>query len=287
MVFSSLAFGDVVGVQRGLARPDGDLLWLDLPVAAELVPTHLDVGADDEVGPVGGPTGVLLPLHPAPLQRQPREHAGLGGADGGAPDRVVGLGGVPEVGDDVEAAVLELGGLRVLVAVDQVLVGGDRHQPLGLRLHPRGPEGGDVEPRVAVEHQLVADDVERRLRVDGVLGHLAAWDVDDRAVPAELRTDVETVREVAAGGVLRHGGPSGGRSVRLRTGRSLFDSPPTRCAARRYTGWESLLPWGGMTCATTLPTPRLSPTWSEGGTDLLGRGIPRSRWTATSPHRGP
>ena len=230
--------GDVLGVQRGLAGPDRDLLGLDLPVAAELVPADLDVGADDQVGPVGGSAGLLLPLLPAPLQGQAGEHAGLGGADGGAADRVVGLGGVPEVGDDVEAAVLELCGLRVLVAVDEVLVRGLGHQLLGLRLHPGGAEGRDVEPGVPVEHQLVHDHVVRRLRVHGVLGHPASRDVDDGAVPAELGSDVEPVLEVAAGGVLRHRWPSGRTSVRVRTGRGSADPSAYPMGSRRATSGQ-------------------------------------------------
>ena len=68
-----------------------------------------------------------------------------------------------------DAARLELGGLRVLVLVDHVLVEALGHQPLGLRLHPRGDERREVQPRVAVEHQLVVDDLVRDVR-----GHLAA-----------------------------------------------------------------------------------------------------------------
>ena len=71
----------------------------------------------------------------------------------------LGVRRVPEVGEDVDAAHLELGRLRVLVLVDHVLVEALGHQLLGLRLHPGGDEGRQVEAGVAVEHQLVVDDL--------------------------------------------------------------------------------------------------------------------------------
>ena len=63
---------------------------------------------------------------------------------------------------------LDLGGLRVLVLVDHVLVEALGHELLGLRLHPGRDERRDVQARVAVEHQLVVDDLVRDVR-----GHLA------------------------------------------------------------------------------------------------------------------
>jgi hypothetical protein len=79
----------------------------------------------------------------------------------------------------VDAAALDLGGLRVFVLVDDVLVRRLRHQARGLRLHPRGHEGGQVEPGVAVQHQLVVDDLVcdlgvHRLPGDAQLGHTRA-----------------------------------------------------------------------------------------------------------------
>jgi len=50
-------------------------------------------------------------------------------------------------------------GLRVLVLVDHVLVERLGHQALGLRLHPRSDERGEVEARVAIEHEFVVDDL--------------------------------------------------------------------------------------------------------------------------------
>ena len=66
-------------------------------------------------------------------------------------------GRVPEVAEDVDAAHLELGRLRVLVLVDHVLVEAVTHQLSRLRLHPGRHEGGQVEAGVAVQHQLIGD----------------------------------------------------------------------------------------------------------------------------------
>ena len=87
-----------------------------------------------------------------------------------------------------------------------------------------------------VEHQLVLDDVVRRLGVHRVLGHPAAGDVDHGPVTAELRADVEAVLEVAGGGVLRH--RWGGLPSRTATlpGRSAIGRPP------RPTPWRPLAP---------------------------------------------
>ena len=100
-------------------------------------------------------------LLPAPLEREPTEHRRLARAGGRASGRLVGIGRVPETAEDVDAPHLDLGGLRVLVLVDHVLVEALGHQPLGLRLHPGADERRDVEARVAVEHQLVVDDLVR------------------------------------------------------------------------------------------------------------------------------
>ena len=67
-------------------------------------------------------------------------------------------GRVPQVGEHVHAAPLDLGGLRVLVLVDHVLVDRQVHQPVDGRLLPRLAERGQVLPGVAVEQQLVGDD---------------------------------------------------------------------------------------------------------------------------------
>ena len=70
----------------------------------------------------------------------------------------------------LHAPRLELRCLRVLVLVDHVLVEALRHQLLRLRLHPGRHEGGDVQPRVPIEHQLVVDDLVRDVRRQLLVG---------------------------------------------------------------------------------------------------------------------
>ena len=67
---------------------------------------------------------------------------------------------MPQVGQHVDAAPLDLRGLRVLVLVDHVLVDGQCHQGEKLGLGPRLAEGGQVLAGVAIEHQLVRHHLE-------------------------------------------------------------------------------------------------------------------------------
>jgi len=75
---------------------------------------------------------------------------------------------------------LELGGDGVLVHVDVVLVDGGHDELVALGLHPGGDEGRQVQARVPVQHQLVVDDLVRRLLGDRVLRH---------AIPAAAQRD--------------------------------------------------------------------------------------------------
>jgi hypothetical protein len=52
----------------------------------------------------------------------------------------------------VDAPPLDLGGLRVLVFVDHVFADRQRHQAHHLGLHPGLAEGGQILPRIAVDH---------------------------------------------------------------------------------------------------------------------------------------
>ncbi len=73
------------------------------------------------------------------------------------------------MGQDVDAAPLQLRRLGIFVLVDEVLVGALGHELLGLALHPGRDEGGQVEAGVPVEHELVMDDL-----VGGIRGHPVA-----------------------------------------------------------------------------------------------------------------
>ena len=132
---------------------------LDVPVIGELLPADLDVDSHHEVRPVRRLAGGGAALLPAALEREAAEHRRFARARRRATGRLFGIGRVPEATENVDAAHLERGRLRVLVLVDHVLVQALGHQLLGLRLHPGGDEGGEVHARVAVEHQLVVDDL--------------------------------------------------------------------------------------------------------------------------------
>lgn len=148
--------GELMGLQAGGVALDRDLAQFDVEVAGELLPADLDRTAH-QVGAVGGQTLGAAALAPAPLEREPAEHGGLAGAGGRAARRGGAGGGVPQVGQDVDAAGLDLGGLRVLVLVDHVLVEADVHQAVYALVRPGGAEGGQVLRRVAVQEQLVAE----------------------------------------------------------------------------------------------------------------------------------
>lgn len=138
-----------------------DLPGLDLPEIAELLPADLHIDAHDQIGFGGRRVAVGVPGRPAAFERQAGEHAGLAGAGGRTAHRRRGVGGVPQVGEHRHTATFQLGGTRVLVLVDHVLVPALTHQHPGLGLHPGGDEGGEIEPGVSVEHQLVMDQAVR------------------------------------------------------------------------------------------------------------------------------
>ena len=98
----------------------------------------------------------LPPGPPLPLERERTQHDGLGRAlrtgTGGLPRRV------EEVGEYSDAALLDLGGLRILGVIDEVPVQVLGDDSLGLGLHPGGNEGGQVPHREPVEDQLLADE---------------------------------------------------------------------------------------------------------------------------------
>ena len=67
----------VVGIDDVAASGDRRVPRLDVPVAAELLPHHLHVRAEDHVRAVGGLAGRLLARPPAPLHRQSRRASRL------------------------------------------------------------------------------------------------------------------------------------------------------------------------------------------------------------------
>ena len=181
--------------QACAARADRDEPRLDVPVPAELLPADLDVGPHDEVRPVVREARRTPPLRPAALEGQPAEHRGLARAGRRAADRGPVVRAAPQAREHRHAAALQLGRLGVLVLVDHVLVQALRHERAGGGLHPGRHERREVQPGVAVEHQLVVDDL-----VGGVGRHLFPRKLQPRdlvqlAGLGELRPDVERARD--------------------------------------------------------------------------------------------
>jgi hypothetical protein len=87
------------------------------------------------------------------------------------------LGCVPEATQNLDTPHFDRRGLRVLVFVDHVLVETFGHQLLGLRFHPRRHEGGEIHARVAVQHQLVVDDLISDVGRHLALCQLELWNI--------------------------------------------------------------------------------------------------------------
>ena len=172
--------------------PHRDQAGLDVEVAAKLLPADLDVGTHDEIRSLGRQPGEKAPLPPAPLEGETTQHAGLARAGRRAPGRARAFG-VPEAGEDVHAPPLDLRGLRVLVLVDHVLRRAFRHQQFGFRLHPRRHERREIEAGIAVQHQLVVDDLERDPGRHALVGKAKARHRADLAMLSELRPEAQLV----------------------------------------------------------------------------------------------
>lgn len=162
--------GELVGPQARGVGLDRDLAQFDVEVAGELLPADLDRPAH-EVGPVGGEALGLAAGAPAEFEGEAAEHGGLAGSGGGAAGGRAAGRRVPQVGQDVDAAGLDLGRLRVLVLVDHVLVEALVHQAVHAVVGPGGAEGGQVLRRVAVEEELVAEQLVDHLGGRVVFGH--------------------------------------------------------------------------------------------------------------------
>ena len=72
---------------------------------------------------------------------------------------------MPKIGEHADAAALDLGGLRILILIDQVLVDRQVHQLMHLRSLPGLAEGGQVLLGVAIKEQLFGDRLMNRVRL--------------------------------------------------------------------------------------------------------------------------
>ena len=239
---------------------------LDVEVAAELLPDDVHVAAEDQVGVRRRPPGGLLPGAPVPLQRQGAEHDRLGRALGARPGGLARR--VEQVGEHPDAALLDLGRARVLGVVDEVAVQVLGDDPLRLRLHPGGDEGGQVAGRVALEGEVLAHEAHRV----------------DRAHPAcpgtsRLGTSCgdEAVAEQCGVGVGRDGSwscasPWDGRGGR-GSGVEVGGRPGRAASARRQAGSIRAAPTRKQTAPSRVPATatRVSSTSSVLGSDVAGQ----------------
>jgi hypothetical protein len=141
---------------------------LDVEVAAELLPDHVHVAAEDQVGLVERLRLGFAALLPFPLQREGAEHDRLRGPLGASAGRLARR--VVEVGEHADAALLDLGRDRVLGVVDEVAVKVFADDPLSLGLHPGGDEGRQVALRVPLQRQFLVDEAHRVQRRHAALG---------------------------------------------------------------------------------------------------------------------
>ena len=73
-------------------------------------------------------------------------------------------GALKRLGEHPDAALLDLGGLRILGVIDEVRVQVFRDDAVGLGLHPGGDERREIAHRHPVEHHLLFDQSLRFLR---------------------------------------------------------------------------------------------------------------------------
>jgi hypothetical protein len=101
---------------------------LDIPVVRELLPAHLGVDAHHEVGSIGGSAGGAAGMLPTPLEASP-----------------------PSMQASLEPVV------------EQPMA--RRGSGRGLRLHPGGDDGGQVQSGIAVQQQLIVHNLVRDVRI--------------------------------------------------------------------------------------------------------------------------
>ena len=125
-------------------RRDRHHFGLHIEVGAELVPADLGVTTHHQVGTVVGEAGGLAALAPMPAHHQAAQHAGLTGTRGGGAHRLIRVGSMPEIGDDLEAALLNLRSLGIFVLIDHIFFGALLHQLPRLWLHPSSNKRGQI-----------------------------------------------------------------------------------------------------------------------------------------------
>lgn len=172
---------------------------LDIEVPRKLLQRHLRIGAHDNIR-LGDILILRAPLLlPIPLHREPAEVNRLRrtyrrSADGILTLPLSLLGSTPEIRDHRHAPGMDGHERRVLIRVGQILGHILRQEGVGLALHVRAHEAGEVEIRPPVQVQLVLEDLADgggggAVARDAELGDLLLGDVA-RRVGGHARDDV-------------------------------------------------------------------------------------------------
>ena len=140
---------------------------LDVPVAAELLPADLDVGAHHHVGLVGGlarpPSAGRASATSAPSRRAWPPRSTRSSTCRSPPRcRASSTAGSSMLTQRSSiSAVRGYSSLSIMFLSNVSAI-----SSCACGFHPRGDERGEVEPRVAVEHQLVVDELVRDVGVE-------------------------------------------------------------------------------------------------------------------------
>ena len=162
---------DVLRPDRVLGGVEGHDAWLDVEVAAELLPDDVHIAAEHQVGTGGRQSSRLAAFPPVPLQGQAAQHDGFGRPLGAGPGRRA--RSVEEVGEHPDAALLDLRGPGVLGMVDEVSVQVAGDDLPCLRLHPCRHEGRQVAAGLALDREVLGDQSHRVRRGHAAVRELA------------------------------------------------------------------------------------------------------------------
>jgi hypothetical protein len=186
-VFKMGVFG-AVKVNRGAP----DRASLTVPVVVDVREAPIE-----RITATGIQTRRQASLPPPPLEHQAAKHAPFARAGGGGAHGLARIRRMPEVGQDAQAPLLQLRGLGVFVLVDDVLVGAFLHQLAGLRLHPGAHEGGQIQAGVAIEHQVVVDELIGVRGVEAAGGERIAGDLGGQVGGGQAGAEAGAEPEVA------------------------------------------------------------------------------------------
>jgi hypothetical protein len=126
-----------------------------------------------------------------PAHHQTAEHAGLAGAGGGGAHRLVRIRGMPEIGNDLETAFLNLSGLGIFILINHIFFRTFLHQPPRLRLHPGAHKSGQVEPGIAIEHQVIVDQLITQIGAQALFRQAIAGDLVGQVRCRQPATEVD------------------------------------------------------------------------------------------------